>query len=265
MGKVILFKNSNYDYTGEYRCYDIDESISKEYVLLYDDPNTYIEINSVLNINTNYYVTLINNSRRYSKYENDYIQYNAFINIKYDMYDIKSGVDFYEKRSITQFNRVVLSIRTMNLQSFNFLQIGTYIHIDSIDNFQVYDDDTIIPIASIEKVLEYTSQGEEKFIQEYIEQEDCNVFPDFQECITLANEWSTSNDNFSVQSPKCATPSIDLSSEQMNIENWLKSKYMRLFDENRKLNETWSTSEHVIGVIFFLGVVMFLYAVYISL
>ena len=90
-------------------------------------------------------------------------------------------------------------------------------------------------------------------------------FPDFQECITLANEWSTSNDNFSVQSPKCATPSIDLSSEQMNIENWLKSKYMRLFDENRKLNETWSTSEQVIGVIFFLGVIMFLYVVYISL
>ena len=84
MGKVILFKNSNYDYTGEYRCYDIDESISKEYVLLYDDPDNYIEINSVLNINTNYYVTLINNSRRYSKYENDYIQYNAFINIKYE-------------------------------------------------------------------------------------------------------------------------------------------------------------------------------------
>ena len=265
MGKVILFKNSNYDYTGEYRCYDIDESISKEYVLLYDDPNTYIEINSVLNIDTNYYVTLINNSRKYSKLENEYIQYNIFIHIKYDMYDIKSGVDFYEKRSITQFNRVVLSIRTKTLRLFSTLQNGTYIHIDTIDKFEVYDEGTIIPIASIENVLEYTSQGEEKFIQEYIEQEDCNVFPDFQECITLANEWSTYNENFSVQSPKCATPSLDLSSEQMNIENELKSKYMRLFDENRKLNETWSTSEQVIGVIFFLGVIMFLYVVYISL
>ena len=265
MGKVILFKNSNYDYTGEYRCYDIDESISKEYVLLYDDPNTYIEINSVLNINTNYYVTLINNSTRYVKATNSNIEYNTFINIKYDMYDIKSGVDFYNKPIITQFNRIILLIRTMKLHSFNYLQNGSYAVIETIDIPDKHDHGNIIPIASIENVREYTSEGEGTFIKEYIEQEDCNVFPDFQECITLANEWSTSNDNFSVQSPKCATPSIDLSSEQMNIENWLKSKYMRLFDENRKLNETWSSSEQVIGVIFFLGVVMFFYAVYISL
>ena len=92
MGKVILFKNSNYDYNGEYRCYDIDEKISKKYVLLYDDPNNYIEINSVLNIDTNYYVTLINHSKRYSKHINDYIEKNTFINIKNDMYDIKSEV-----------------------------------------------------------------------------------------------------------------------------------------------------------------------------
>jgi hypothetical protein len=182
------------------------------------------------------------------------------------MYDIKSGVDFYERPIITQFNRVVLTIRTTTLRSFNFLQNGTYIHIDTVDNYQVYDDGNIIPIASIENYTQrYTSEGEGAFIKEYIEQEDCQVFPDFQECITLANEWSTYYDDFKIQSPKCATPSLELSSEQMNIRKELKLKYMRLFDENRKLNETWPTSEHVIGVIFFLGVVMFFYAVYISL
>ena len=59
MGKVILFKNSNYDIKGTYRSYNIDNNISDDYVLLFTNSQNALEINSIMNVDTDYYVTLL--------------------------------------------------------------------------------------------------------------------------------------------------------------------------------------------------------------
>ena len=272
MSKIILFEKSYYDYTGNYRCYDIDEKISKEYVLLYDNPVDSIEINSVLNINTNYYVTLMNISKKYIESKNRYRHDDKFIHLKYDMPDIKKDVQFFNRPIITQFSRVVLSIRTLNLHSFNSLQSETYLIIDSIDNSDEFIDDEpdIIPIQSIENYTkEYKSEGEESFIRDYIEQGNCELLPDFQDCTTLRDKRQSVYDTLTSESSKCDTASVrslpEIRLKHDLIEKELRLKIIKLSDENKKLNETWSNSEYFIGVLFVLGSVMFLYTVYLSL
>ena len=179
------------------------------------------------------------------------------------MYDIQSGVDFYNKPIITQFNRVILSMRTEKLYRFNFLQNGSYAVIQTIDDLDEYDEGNIIPIASVEIVREYTSQGEETYIKDYIEQENCQGFPDFQECKTktdtLQAEWD-------VLTSVCDTKLLtEIPLKFKLIETKLNLEVMELSIDNEKLNETWSNNEYVIGVLFLLGFVMIVYIVYTSL
>jgi hypothetical protein len=185
------------------------------------------------------------------------------------MPDIKRGVEFFNRPIITQFSRVVLSIRTLNLQSFNSLQIGTYLIIESIDDIDEFIDDepNIIPIESIENYTkEYKSEGEDSFIRNYIEQENCELLPDFQNCTTLRDKRQSVYDTLTSESSKCDTASLtEIRLKQNLIEKELRLKIIKLSDENKKLNETWSNSEYFIGVLFVLGVAMFLYAVYLSL
>ena len=59
MGKVILFNKSDYDIKGTYRSYNIDNDISDDYVVLFADSGNPLEINSIMSVDTNYYVTLL--------------------------------------------------------------------------------------------------------------------------------------------------------------------------------------------------------------
>ena len=91
MGKVILFDKSNYDIKGTYRSYNIDNDISEDYVVLFADSGNPLEINSIMNVETNYYVTLL------------YLGYNGvtLVHIDGNISDIKTGVS---KITTTNFN-----------------------------------------------------------------------------------------------------------------------------------------------------------------
>ena len=208
MGKIILFQRTDYDINGVYWFYDIDKNISDTFVLLFDNMENPIEINSILNIDTDFYVTIEYKPKSFYKY----------VNINYDIFDIKSYVSKPVTTSniSTQFNSVFLSRRNKihsYIDGFNHLT-------NAIEKIEPGS-----PFANY--IGEFTSEGQETFITEYINQQNCAVFPDFQECATRRDHLVTFYDTLSTK--------------------------------------TWSTSEYVIGLLFFLGLVMFLYAVYISL
>ena len=242
MGKLILFEKSYYDITGTYRCYDIDNNMSEDYVLVYDNPDVPIEINSILNIDTDFYVTIEYKPTRFYRY----------VNINYDIFDIKS----YDTKLVTtsnistQFNSVFLSRRNK-----------THSYIDGF-NHLTNSEDKIEP-GSPFATGEFTSEGQETFITEYINQQNCAVFPDYEECATRRDDLVTFYDTLSTKTLECETPLPTF--KYKNIEDELKVKIIKLDNENKILTETWSTSEYVIGLLFLLGLVMFLYAVYISL
>ena len=112
MRKVFLFEKSYY--TGTYRCYDIDETVTKDYILLYDNPDGTIDINSVINLTTDYFVTVINFKRK------------QYMNIKYDMFDIKHADTIAIFPLTPKFNRVFLSKRKYSPYEFNIIQPGLY-------------------------------------------------------------------------------------------------------------------------------------------
>ena len=99
---MILFDKSNYDIKGTYRSYNIDNDISEDYVLLFIDSENPLEINSIMNVDTNYYVTLL-------YIENDRVN---LVNIDGNIDYIKTGFSKTTKM-LTKFNMVYLTKRSL--------------------------------------------------------------------------------------------------------------------------------------------------------
>ena len=239
MSKVILFEKSYYK--GYYYSFNIDENISEDYVLLYEHPSFLTEINSIINVYIDFYVTLV-----YA--ENEY-----YINIENDIADIKSSVKGSEFPIVTKFNKIYLIRRSLNPTSFNEVR-GEIFSIPPGSPFADYTQN-------------YTYQGEETFIQEHIQQQACLASVEYEECKKNTNQLQIDYDALETKLSECESKLNSIpqqKSEYEKIEKDLNTKIKELRTENKKLTETKSISEYVLVVLILLGVVMFVYCVYIS-
>jgi len=243
MGKVILFENTDYDYTNKYRCYDIDRTISYSYVLLYDDPVNPLEIKSIMNVDTDYYVTLI-----YYLDDEIYIIY-----IRNDMSHIQQGVKSLDPIK-TQFHKVYLTKHSMRVNNVNTLE--------QFPKIDPNEGEIILPPSPpLDYISNYTDKGAEAFIQEHIEKRN--------EC-DQTDELERRRNNLDSFISKC-----ELKKKQhKNTIHELLDKYQQLQSVNKKLyaeinksKETKSnkTGSNIFELLVSFGIFMFLYCIYISL
>ena len=243
MGKVILFDKSNYDIKGTYRSYNIDYDISEDYVLLFIDSKKPLEINSIMNVDTNYYVTLL-------YIENDRVN---LVNIDGNIDYIKTGFSKTTKM-LTKFNMVYLTKRSL----INNVDLNTLILFNveklnyNLDEFANY-------------TKKYTNNKEDAFIKHYVE---------FETCKKLTDEFQTKLETLESLDAECQLKSKSLNElevEYNKIQQQLKTQIKELrnenkylLSENKKSNETESKGAYFLGVLICFGIVMFLYCVYIS-
>ena len=113
MQRVILFDDILY--TGRYRCYDIDDVNTYDEVFLYNNPNSPIELCSVLNIQTKYIITLV-----YSQKTSEQSEKFMYVNIEGSNPDIRlqtSSSSYIRLR--TSFIQIILRKRSVYPNSFN--------------------------------------------------------------------------------------------------------------------------------------------------
>ena len=235
MGKVILFDKSNYDIKGTYRSYNIDNDISEDYVVLFADSGNPLEINSIMNVETNYYVTLL------------YLGYNGvtLVHIDGNISDIKTGVSKITK---TNFNMVYLTKRSL---------------IDNVDlnTLIVSNDETFNYPPGKFTSVNFTTNKENAFIEHYV-------------CKKHTHELQTELERLESLNAQCELDKKSLDELKVNytiIEEQLQIKIQKLRDENKHLlsenkksNEAESKGAYFLGVLICFGIVMFLYCVYIS-
>ena len=234
MGKVILFEKSNYDITGTYWSYDTDR-FSENYALLYDDPTNPLEVNSIMIIDTDYRVTLI-----YVRDDNVivYMHVNTIP-------DIKNAV--VTKYTIeTKFTKIFLIPRDMKVnenrvmyhriredEPFNFPneQYDNYIHL-----FKSNKDNELIQ----ENIKNMDSTAQCKIRTERLQKD----FVTLEDVMEKCNEENSHKNDYETIIIK-----LNERIKELRAENSVRS----------------TTSEYFLGTLIFVGFVMFLYAVYISL
>ena len=239
MGKVILFKNSNYDIKGTYRSYNIDNDISEDYVLLFIDSENPLQINSIMNVDTNYYVTLL------------YVGYQRvnLIHIDGNIDNIKKGVQTTIEMSTT-FGMVYLTNRSL----INDVDLNTLIVLNNVPlNYP--------PGEFANYTQKFRTNEENAFIEHYL-------------CKKHTHELQTDLQRLKSLNAQCELEQKSLDELKVNydiIEEQLKTKIKELRDENKHLlsenkksNEAESKGAYFLGVLICFGIVMFLYCVYIS-
>ena len=249
MGKVILFENTDYDCTNKYRCYDIDRTVTNDYVLLYDDPLDPLEIKSIMNVDTDYYVTLI-------YYLENQIN---LIYIENDMLDIQKGVESFH-RIKTKFHKVYLIKHSMRVNSLNRLQI-----FPKIDPNDENGDEIILPpITPLGYINNYTDKGAEAFIQTHIEKR--NECEQTNELEKQRHDLDSFISECKLKEEKYRNTILELINqiEELNIAN--KKLYAEIIkSDETKSNKTGSNVKYLLELLGCFGIVMFLYCIYISL
>ena len=238
MGKIILFDKSNYDIKGTYRSYNIDNDISEDYVILFIDSGNPLEINSIMNVDTNYYVTLL------------YVGNNRvnLIHIDGNIDKITTGVQRTTKM-LTKFDMVYLTKRSLiNNVDFNTLIVLHNVPLKYLPGKYIV-------------IENFTTNKENAFIEHYL-------------CKIHTHELQTELERLESLNAQCELDKKSSDELKVNytiIEEQLQTEIQKLRDENKHLlsenkksNEAESKGAYFLGVLICFGIVMFLYCVYIS-
>ena len=241
MGKVILFENTEYDYTNKYQVYDIDRTIPDSFVLLYDDPMNPLEIKSIMNDDTDYYVTLI-----YYIDDEIYIIY-----IRNDMSHIQQGVKSLDPIK-TQFHKVYLTKHSMSVNNFNTLE--QFPKIDPVEGEII-----LPPSTPLNYINNYTNKRAEAFIQKHIEKRnECDQTDELE-------QRRTNLDSFISTCQLKITKHKSTIEESVDKFQQLQSVNKKLYAEINKSKETKSNINYIFELLVSFGIFMFLYCIYISL
>ena len=238
LSKVILFHDILY--TGRYRCYDINDVNTYDEVFLYNNPNSPIEICSVLNIQTEYMITLV-----YSQKTSEQSEKFMYVNIEDNHPDIRLQTSSSYIRMRTSFIQIILRKRSMYQNSFNEMKPteGFFpLHKQATKYFHTTNDnetDEIIKTFVCIKFNVYKLYS--------------NILDNINNDITRLNE-SLSK----CQAEKLRLPDNIAKSYKDKLDN-LNNEVNDLVRENTRIHETLSYGELLFQVVFGVGIVLCLF------
>ena len=241
MQRVILFDDILY--TGRYRCYDINDDVNKyDQVFLYNNPNSPIELCSVLNIQTKYMITLV-----YSQKTSEQSEKFMYVNIEGSNPDIRlqtSRSSYLRLR--TSFIQIVLRKRSTYLNSFN----------------EMKPTDGFFPLhKQATEYFEYTEN--DNVTDEIIKSFVCinfNVYRLYSNTLdNINNDITKLNESLSkCEADELRLPDKIAKSYKDKLDN-LNNEVNDLVRENTRIHETLSYGEMLFQVVFGVGIVLCLF------
>ena len=240
MQRVILFDDILY--TGRYRCYDIDDVNTYDEVFLYNNPNSPIEICSVLNIQTKYMITLV-----YSQKTSEQSEKFMYVNIEDSNPDIRLQTNSSSYiRLRTSFIQIILRKRFTYPDSFNEMKPtdGFFpLHKQATEHFDYTENDNVTD----EIIKSFVC------INFNVHMLYSNTLDNINNDITKLNE-SLSK----CQAYKLLLPDKIAKSYKDKVDN-LNNEVNDLVRENTRIHETLSYGEMLFQVVFGVGIVLCLF------